>query len=71
MDGLTPVGGAAFFNPGAAWHVIDGGDFNGDGKADILWQNNDGTPVVWLMDGLNAIGGAAFNNPGADWHLIG
>ncbi len=26
-------------------------DFNGDGKADILWQNDDGTPAVWLMDG--------------------
>jgi hypothetical protein len=26
-------------------------DFNGDGKGDILWQNGDGTPAVWLMNG--------------------
>ena len=47
------------------WHAIDTGDFNGDGKADILWQNDDGTPAVWLMDGLNILGGANVGfNPG-------
>ena len=40
-------------NPGAAWHAMRRGDFNGDGKADILWQNDDGTPAVWLMDGTS------------------
>ena len=29
-------------------------DFDGNGKADILWQNTDGTPAVWLMDGTIA-----------------
>jgi len=27
------------------------GDFDGDGKSDILWQNNSGQAAVWLMDG--------------------
>ena len=36
-------------------------DFNGDGKADILWQNDNGTPAVWLMDG----GGRACDGSGA------
>ena len=27
--------------------MIDAGDFNGDGKADILWQNDNGTPGIW------------------------
>ena len=43
MDGLSPT--SAFLpNPGPAWHVVDAGDFNGDGNDDILWQGRDGTP---------------------------
>ena len=34
-------------------------NFNGDGKADILWQNDSGLPAIWLMDGMNPIAAAA------------
>ena len=37
----------------------DTGDFNGDGKSDILWQNDNGQAAIWLMNGLNPIAGAA------------
>ena len=40
-------------------------DFNGDGKADILWQNDDGTAGVWLMNGTSVLstGGATSAQP--------
>jgi hypothetical protein len=42
-------------------------DFNADGKADILWQNADGTPAVWLMNGTGvSTFGPALLNPGSD-----
>lgn len=31
-------------------------DFNGDGKADLLWVHPSGTMAAWLMDGTNFLG---------------
>ena len=60
------------FNPGPSWHIQGTGDFNGDGKSDILWQGDDGTPAIWFMDGMNFLSGGAAGsfNPGRDWHVI-
>jgi len=44
----------AITTPGAAWKAIGAGDFNTDGKGDILWQNTTTKQVqVYLMDGVN------------------
>ena len=58
-------------DPGPSWHAIGTGDFNGDGKADILWQNNDGLPAIWEMNGTSIASAAVLPNPGATWHAIG
>jgi hypothetical protein len=67
--------GGALPNPtgdtrtGITWKEIDAGDFDGDGKSDILWQNNDGTPAVWLMNGTHvSLMGPGLSNPGPAWH---
>ena len=65
-----PVTGAARRpNPGPSWHVEDAGDFNGDGKADILWQNDNGTPAIWLMDGTSVIDREVYNTD-PSWHPL-
>jgi hypothetical protein len=34
------------------WYIVGTGDFNNDGKADILWQHDTtGTNIVWFMNG--------------------
>jgi hypothetical protein len=32
-----------------SWSVAQTGDFNGDGKSDILWRNANGDTSIWLM----------------------
>ena len=51
---VTFVGAVGPFNPGPSWHIKGTGDFNGDGKSDILWQNDRRHAAIWLMDGTNA-----------------
>jgi Ca2+-binding RTX toxin-like protein len=44
--------------------------FDGDSLGDILWQNTDGTPAVWLMNGTSVLStGPALYNPGPSWQV--
>ena len=37
--------------PDNSWNVAGIGDFNGDGKSDILWRNANGSLIDWTMNG--------------------
>ena len=60
------------YNVPSNWHIVGIGDFNGDTRDDILWQNSDGTIRDWLgqADGSFFPNGANFSvNPGTQWHI--
>ena len=66
--------GASYNNPGAGWSVAGTGDFNGDGRDDILWRNANGDVTNWLGQASGNFAGNAsnsYNNPGAGWSVIG
>ena len=61
-------------NPGAEWRIKGTGDFNNDGKIDILWRNNiNGEVAVWFMDGLNrtSVGVLAKKESSLIWDIVG
>ena len=49
MDGAQIVSNQSVATPGNDWHVQDVGDYNGDGRSDVLWRNDSGQ-VVGLGD---------------------
>ena len=66
-------GGAVSSIPGPSWHAIGTGDFNGDGHADMRWQNVDGQTAIWEMNGTSQIPGGSqilSSNPGSSWRAV-
>jgi len=61
--------------PALDWVVAATGDFNADGKADILWRNTTSQKlVVWFMNGATRIGSQAPNPDqavNANWNAAG
>ena len=78
MDGGTIIGQAL---PEAitdtSWQIAGAGDFNGDGRADILWRYYGTGPYqgwnsIWYMNGATIIGQALPDIiPDTNWKVVG
>jgi phospholipase/lecithinase/hemolysin/sRNA-binding regulator protein Hfq len=44
-------------------------DFDGDGKGDILWRNDNGDVSIWLMNGMAAKSTAVVGNVATAWKI--
>jgi cadherin-like protein/VCBS repeat protein len=51
-------------------HVRPRNDFNADGISDVVLQNTDGTPQIWLMSGTSVASMMSLVNPGPAWHVV-
>jgi hypothetical protein len=61
MNGTSVLNLAASFvgNVPTVWTIVGTGDFNGDGKSDILWRDTGGNVVIWEMNGTSVLNPAA------------
>ncbi|MFC7247123.1 FG-GAP-like repeat-containing protein [Catellatospora aurea] len=57
----------------STWHIKNAGDFNADGRADILWHNTaNGQVFIWFMSGGTWLGEAfPGNDSGGVWKIEG
>jgi hypothetical protein len=68
------VGGGPITNQiGAGWKVVGFGDFNGDGNADIIYQQPGSAPQIQFLNGQLAESGGAPSvySFDADWTIVG
>ena len=47
------------------------GDFNGDGRGDILWRHTNGTNAVWFMNAETLPSQSWLPSASTDWHIGG
>jgi hypothetical protein len=76
MNGAIPGNGSGLTNlqfQNNAFSCVGVGDFDANGKADIVWRNNTtGQTIMWLMNGVNAVAGSGeFANVPAPWQIVG
>src|SRR5438874_1018253 len=76
MNGLTIAsqGSINVVDPTSGWQVQGIGDFDGDGRADILWRNSStGENYIYLMNGWTIAARGLVNivEPSSVWELKG
>lgn len=70
MNGVTITSSATVAAPaGSGWAVVASGDIDGDGKADLVWQNAS-TIALYEMNGSSVVASGTLN-PGAGWKVVG
>jgi hypothetical protein len=53
------------------WQIAGTGDYNGDGKIDIMMRNTSwGEVGLWIMDGTAHVGDVSLGNVDLSWQIV-
>jgi hypothetical protein len=71
MNGTTVAGGVSLPTTDPSWSIVGTGDFNGDGKTDILWHHTSGAVAIWLMNGTAVASSVGLPSADTSWSIVG
>jgi hypothetical protein len=54
----------------STWSIVQTGDYNGDGKSDILWKDGSGNLAIWFINGSSVSSIANLGNVGTSWSVL-
>ena len=54
----------------STWSIVQTGDYNGDGKSDILWKDGTGNLAIWFINGSSVASTASLGNVGTSWAVL-
>jgi hypothetical protein len=70
MNGTSYSSGVSLGVVPTQWQIVGTGDFNGNGKTDILWQNTaTGERAIWLMNGTSYSSGVSLGFVPTQWDI--
>jgi hypothetical protein len=67
MNGATVSSAGGLGNVPATWSVADTGDYDGDGKSDLLWRDSLGNTAIWFMNGVAVSSAGSVGNIPIAW----
>ena len=70
MNGVTPKTQAVVGTVDSGWQIVSTGDYDGDGKADILWRHTGGDVAIWEMNGTAPKAQAVVGTVDTAWTIV-
>ncbi len=52
-----------------AWSIVDAGDYDGDGRSDLLWRDASGNVAIWFMNGVSVAQSAYLGSVSTAWSV--
>ena len=72
MNGTATAGGGFAVTATLPWKIVGVGDYDGDGKGDLLYRNDTtGQVFIYLLNGTAITGsGFVYNEPNLAWKIV-
>ena len=69
FDSYRTFGSALIAPAPSTWSIAGVGDFNADGRADILWRDSAGQNAIWFQNGTTTTSSAFVPPATTDWSV--